>query len=260
MRPSEQIITLLGGAPVYTAAANTLFAAMTTPPTAARKATINNLIVALQNAGIWASLDILYVMAAADSQAARLNWKNPSTFTLAPANSPSFAADRGYTGDGASSRLAPSWSGGTNGVNFVQNSASAWFWSRTSGQSASPDIGIISTTGNSIVARSVADNVIARVNDNDTTGQPNTDGSGFLGVQRSGSSAKRYWRNGAQVGIDISVASVAPSTSGVWVCGANPSSFSTRQEAAAAWGASLSGLESSFYSAMLTYMQAVGAA
>ncbi|HXC20220.1 MAG TPA: hypothetical protein VNV13_01980, partial [Steroidobacteraceae bacterium] len=62
-----------------------IFAAFTTPPTTSRKVIINTLVNALLNGSTdtWDKMDVLYVMAAADSQAASINWKNPGTTTLA---------------------------------------------------------------------------------------------------------------------------------------------------------------------------------
>jgi|HubBroStandDraft_6_1064221.scaffolds.fasta_scaffold10535_11 hypothetical protein len=72
-----------------------IFAAFTTPPTTSRKVIINTLVNALLNGSTdtWDKMDVLYVMAAADSQAASINWKNPGTTTLANIGSPTFTTD-----------------------------------------------------------------------------------------------------------------------------------------------------------------------
>ncbi|WP_312619986.1 hypothetical protein [Agrobacterium pusense] len=79
-------------------------ARMTVQPSPARAGLIETLIKTLKSGGVWPKLDILYLTAAHDSQAARLNLLNGSS-TLAPMNSPAFTVDRGYTGDGSSSYL-----------------------------------------------------------------------------------------------------------------------------------------------------------
>lgn len=91
--------------PRYLAQAKALFARMTTPPTRARMNLINQMIGALLDAGVWQKLDALYVMAAADSQAARLNWI-ADQYNLTAVNSPTFTVDSGYTGNGTSSYLS----------------------------------------------------------------------------------------------------------------------------------------------------------
>jgi len=247
----------------FTTAAQAIFNAATTQPTQARKIIINNLVVALQVAGIWNSLDLLYVLAAADSQIARLNWVSPATFTAAEVSAPTFAIDRGYTGDGAASRLNTNWTPSTNGVNFVQDNASMWVWSRTTGTEAVSCAGNNSSTIHCMINPRSAGNTVnlIRINDgtNGTAGA-NTDGTGFYGVQRTSAAAKRAFRNGVQSGADIAQASTGVANLAQWICAANSSQFSTRQMAAAAWGSGLAGKELAFFNAMNAYMTAVGAA
>lgn len=90
---SAQSLGLLGG---YRPEALALFARMTTPPTQLRKFYINRLINDLIGAGAWEKLGVLYVFAAADSQAAKLNWLTSGSAT--EVGSPTFTADRGYVG------------------------------------------------------------------------------------------------------------------------------------------------------------------
>lgn len=61
---------------IYEAQAETdaLVARMEIAPSAARKKLIDDLIVELKSWGIWQKLDLLYILAAHDAQAARLNW------------------------------------------------------------------------------------------------------------------------------------------------------------------------------------------
>ncbi|WP_336802535.1 hypothetical protein, partial [Kaistia sp. MMO-174] len=73
------------------------FARLTNQPTTARKKLYNDLIVSLKTAGVWAKLDALYVLAAADAQAARQNLV-ANAYNISASGSPVFTADRGYTG------------------------------------------------------------------------------------------------------------------------------------------------------------------
>lgn len=243
----------------YSQEARLLFASMTTPPTAARRALIDTTIKSLKSAGVWIKLDVLYVSAAADSQSARLNWKNPGTFDAIAVNSPAFVADRGYTGDGASSRLRTQYTPSTNGVNLTQDNASAWVWPLTDVAETINDIG--NTTAPSIVlATRRATNVTSgTINDATTSSIANTSSIGFFGESRVDANTKRFWKNGAQLGADQAVASTGIAAQEQWICGANAVQFATKQIALSAWGASLSGLESSFYNSLLPYMQSVGA-
>lgn len=86
------------------AEAAAIVAAMTTPPTPEREELIDDTVGSLKSAGVWAKLDTLWVFAAHASQAARLNWKNPSV-SVALVNSPAFAADTGFASDGSTSYI-----------------------------------------------------------------------------------------------------------------------------------------------------------
>ncbi len=101
----------IGGQVGFAPESLTLFAAMTVPPSAARKASINALIVALKAAGAWSKFDRLYVLAAHDAQAAKLDWKNPGTDSLVSSGSVYFKKDRGFIGTGTNGKV-------DNTVNF----------------------------------------------------------------------------------------------------------------------------------------------
>ncbi|RTE91924.1 hypothetical protein [Bradyrhizobium sp. LVM 105] len=236
-------------------------AAFSPAPTNARKALIDNLVGGLKSAGIWSALDLFYVTAAAASQNGRVNWKNPGTFDLIEVSSPTFAADQGYTGNGSSSYLRTQYTPSTNGVNFTLNSASAWAWSRTNLASAGADLGNATAPRAFLTGRNGSDQLQGDMNNAaaSSISTANTNSIGFYGVQRRGSADRRLFLNGAQVGTASGVVSTSVPSVEQWVCAANATSFGTRQISVAAWGASLSGLESSFYNAVLTYMQAIGA-
>lgn len=247
-----------GGPVVFDAASNAIFASFTTPPSDARKLAINSLVTSLKTNNIWDSLDLLYLTAAADSQAARINWKNPGTFTATAVNTPTFTTDRGYAGNGTNARLETGWIPFINGVNYTLNSCSIWVYSRTTGQLATHDIGALTSL---IDCRTASNTTAYRLNDSGAgaSGTTITDGIGFFGAQRTSSTAVSSWRNGASTGT-ASVTSVALSALNQYICAANSASFSTREISVAAFGAALTGKESSFYNAILAYLQNVGAA
>jgi hypothetical protein len=251
---------LIASGKSYDADARALFAQMTVPPSNTRRALINTAILGLKSSGVWDNLDVLYVLAAHDSQAALLNWKSPGNFTAIAVNSPTFTIDKGYTGDGSTSRLRTQYTPSTNGVKFTQNDASVWAWSLTDGQGASRDIGNASGVQSTFVIRSALDQISIIVNDGTGSAQSNSTATGLIGASRVSSTVKRAWRNGAQIGTDASVTSTGVPSSEQWICGANSTAFSSRQFALAAWGASLTGKESAFYTTMLAYLQGVGAA
>lgn len=89
----------------YDSASCAIFAAFTTPPDTTRKGVINTAVLALKSCGTWTKMGFAYVTAAADSQAARINWITPGTATLTAINSPTFTADQGFNSDGSTSYL-----------------------------------------------------------------------------------------------------------------------------------------------------------
>ncbi|WP_341989977.1 DUF2793 domain-containing protein [Azorhizobium sp. AG788] len=97
-------------------------ARMVSAPSTSRKWLADRLVDTLMSAGVWAKLDALYVLAAPDAQAARLNWISAS-YGLTEVNSPAFTANRGYTSDGATSYLRTGYIPGA-GTMFQQNNAS----------------------------------------------------------------------------------------------------------------------------------------
>lgn len=70
--PSAAVMRARGGA--VPPEARALMARMTTAPSASRARAIATLVRTLKAAGIWSKLDLLYILAAHDAQAARLNW------------------------------------------------------------------------------------------------------------------------------------------------------------------------------------------
>lgn len=253
------------GTTQFVAASSALIDAMsvTMPPTAARKAAINTFIRTLQNAGIWDLLDVMWVTAAHSPEAALLNWKSPGTFTGVATNSPTWQADRGYTGNGTTSRIQTGWIPSTNGVNYTLNAASMWVWITTDVASANGDIGVSSdASANRVQANTrTAGNVLSIIINSAANATPAAATSiGFSGTQRTAANNQVTWKNGVSLGTAATNSSALP-TSEVWLCGVGASqSFSTRQVAFGAFGATLAGLEAQFYAAVLAYMQTVGAA
>ena len=259
-----------GSSPSYDPDALALFAAMSVEPDNTRKALTNSTIVALKSAGIWEDLDLLYCLAAHDAQAARLNWRNPSTYTCALVNAPAYTVDRGYQGDGSTSYLNTQWQPGTHGVRYADYDASLWVWSRTDAQVDGCDIGTRSTSPNSressIFTKHSSGALLMRINQGNiggaTTDMANS--MGLYGAQRVDDSSTIYrWKDGAAVApaTGSNHAFTGRPTANLGVCARiGALSYSPRQIAFAAAGASLAGKEAAFYSIINDYMTAVGAA
>lgn len=189
-----------GAGVVFEPEALTLFAAMSSQPDNTRKALINTVIAALKTAGIWTSLDVFYALAAHDSQAALLNWKNPATFTAAEVNSPTFTTDRGYAGNGSTSYLNTGFNPSTAGGNYTQNAASlGGFIQAANGAAANSNVWGYwdGTDGSSLSVPSVGNVVSARINQGPaTTLSPYTSPVGFWAANRSASGATQFYLDG----------------------------------------------------------------
>ncbi len=101
---------------------NALVARMTVAPSTDRKRAMVRLIASLLTAGVWDRLDALWLTAAHDAQAARLNWI-ADRYNLTAINSPAFTVDRGYKGDGSAAYLTTGFIGGGASDKSQQDSA-----------------------------------------------------------------------------------------------------------------------------------------
>jgi hypothetical protein len=90
-----------------------------------------NFINGLDTDSLYASADLIYLLATDTAPNARLNITSAS-FTITEVNSPVFTVDSGYTVGGTSTaNLDTGFNIATNGVAFLQNSASAAIWTLT---------------------------------------------------------------------------------------------------------------------------------
>jgi hypothetical protein len=241
-------------------AAAALIGRMTSAPEVARVAAIDALVRALKAGGIWAKLDLLYLMAAHDEQAARRNWMGDA-FNLAAVNVPGFVADRGFTGDGATSYLDTGFQPGVSAGAGGQDDNHLGVWCRTNASSAGFDIAATNHTLNA--------NNAGNVNSRNMAGATDVVGGVATSVghtlhSRSGGAGYAVYRNGAVLGTVVR-ASSAPAAASLFVCARNasgtPSSFGTRQIAAAHAGSALNATEAAtMHAALSAYLTSVGAA
>jgi len=250
--------TVTGGV-TYDSDAVTYFNAMSVAPDATRKGLLNDLITGLKTDGIWTKLDALYVMAAHDAQAARVNAKTPSNVASA-VNSPTFTTDRGYAGNASTSYIDTNWNPSTAGGNFAQNSASMGVWSRTNSNTASwLDIGNGSNCRFNSRSSSGSDALRGQIN-NTTNANYGTNASSiaFYSLVRSSSTAVTGYRNSSVSGSGTQT-STSVTNANVFI-GRVASDYSGREYAAAFIGGALDGTDiSNLHSRLSTYLTAVGA-
>lgn len=233
-----------------------LVARFTTPPTTQRKGEINSLIAALKTAGVWVKLDILYLLAAADAQAAQRNWIADAN-NLTEVSAPTFTTDRGYTGNGTSSYLDTGHTPGSG--HYALNDAHVSLWSLTAAQTATTVVANGSTVRASIVPRNASDLLSYRLNDTTSGTVANASGLGFFATNRAASGTKRAYKTGSLLGTNA-IASTALPAASFRILGEG-TNFSSYQAASMSAGSNLTDAENlAFYNALHTYMQAVGAA
>lgn len=241
--------------------ARRIYGAFTTRASDARKQLIADTVQRLKDAHLWSKLDLLHVLAAASSDAALVNWKNPGTFSLTAVNSPTFTADRGYTGDGSTSYLTT----GTahNALTAaLQDSMHYGGWITGGTDSASS---LAPLAGNAatmlLFPRAAGDGITAYVGSASPSvlGTSITTNQGHTVVNRSGASATEGYRNGAQTGTDTE-ASAARSAATILLLRSS-SAYASFRLGAFHMGAGLTAVEHArLYGILRRYMQSVGAA
>lgn len=241
---------------------------MTVRPQGNRAFLISDTIRRLKAADIWAKLDVLWMLAAHDAPAARLNWKTPASFALTAVNSPTFTADRGYAGNGTTSYLNTGWDHATNAVQFTRDSNHLMSWSRTTySGSIACDFGAYATPGpffnRGLAVQFNTSNKSVFLSNESGLAVANTAAGMTLGVRRSSASTEMYV-NSVSVGTG-SQASKDSTSLDVYICGLNfDGSFAqatTRQIAAVGIGNQLSAQQqAACYNIVQSYMTAIGAA
>ena len=246
----------------FGAEATAYLAAMTVTPSDTRRQQLGALIDGLVADGVWSNLSALFIEAAHDSQAARVNAVNPA-LVAAAVNSPNFTVDRGYASDGATSYLNFGWDPSTDGgALYQQNSCCQGVWSLGASGSASLMVG--SNTAR-INPRNVSNlmSVVAQAGASATLAISGTPPNGLFAWDRTAAAAYRFMYNGAAQG-STTTASVPLDTRDFYGNAINnagtPASHDTRRCAASFWGASMSdALHLALYSRLATYLTAIGA-
>jgi hypothetical protein len=234
-----------------------LLAAMTVQPNAARANLINNLIFTLKNAGVWTTFDMLFIYAAHDAQAARINWVTPAQILTANGTL-TFTVDRGYQGDGVTGFLSTgiNWSAL---VKFTQNNAAFGVWMRTSNSVNAQAIGSTTTQRDTLNPFSGSNNLAIRINSAAAAVTATVpDGIGYSAGSRSISTNIDLYKNAVLLGSPAQNSTTMLVEEVLFLkSGAN---FLQSQMSAAHIGAGLNATQiTAIYNALQTYMTGVGA-
>jgi hypothetical protein len=253
---------LLGAGPgtgeTYSAAATALFARFTTPPTTARKRAINTYIVTLQNAGVWNKLIGLYVLQAADAQAAQRNWIQ-DLYNASPTASPTFTADQGYAFNGSTQYLDTGCAGNLADAKWGQDNTCFGTFQRTSGTLNRATMGQASSFNCFVDPRNTAGtdsrgqvHVGAAITKAESVGNR----TGLVAAYRNASGTMGLNRNGVDLGTSASTSTTRNASN--FLVGAASSSFCTDQISMAFWGGHLTAAELlSLHNAHLAYVAAL---
>lgn len=246
-------------ASVYTSEAVSLFARMTTPPSVARKQAINECIKSLKTAGVWSKLEVLHVYAAADSQAALLNWCSTS-YNATLVNAPTFTADYGYATNGTSNYINTNFAPGSS-VLSGQNDASMGLWLPKARQT--PTCWDITSPNHSLIWRNTDTSFYGGLNHTiaaaDTvTGLLET--HHLVGVSRTGASTTKLYQSNTTSSV-LTRASTGRPTGSMWIGARNwnmtPNTFGACDYSAFWYGKGLSDADvTAMQSAFVAYMRA----
>lgn len=231
-----------------------------TAPSTPQKALQNALVIALVNSGVWAKLDVLYILATnGSSDFSRLNWKNPALYELTAVSSPTFTSNQGWAGNATSSYLDTNWVPSTNGVNFTLDNAS--FGGRVNSGSASQSwvefgCSTASNVSSAYLFARLSGFVSFRVNATFTRQVSEASPIAFWHLDRDNSSSTSIYKNGSSLATATDNSSIVPDVSFTIGCmnnGGTKQNFSSRQVSMVWAGASMLSEASAFYTAWNTY-------
>jgi hypothetical protein len=239
-------------------ATDRIAAAFTTPPSAGRKTLIQNCVTSLMQGGVWDKLDALYAFAAADSQAAKINWKAPGTFNCTEVNAPAFAADLGFTG-GAGKYLDSGFNPSSAPTpKYVLNDATVFGWSLSSAGQTPAMLGTVASAVIAIYPKELGTgNVFVRINCGNINTAVTTTALGLTAATRTGATATAVYRDGASIHTS---ATASTGTGAVVITFLHSDgAYWLGQMAAAGIGGGLNSTEQlALYNALRTYLTGVG--
>lgn len=254
--------------------ADLLIDTMTVRPQGNRAFLISNTIRRLKAADIWTKLDVLWMLAAHDAQAGRLNWKTPASFALTAVNSPTFTTDRGYAGNGTTSYLDTGFILGTHAVQSTATAACAGVYlngGTTTPASGAVNLGVNDFTNSTILPRGTSSGgtgMRGRINStttNDLSGTL-TSPMGLYVLDRPSNTTLNGYDDGVLNGTVAQSSAALPATYSVYLgannsIGPGPANFSDNRIAAAFMGASLSAAQHlALYRITQNFLASMGAA
>lgn len=204
-------VALSAGGRSFDPAAIALFARMAVQPDATRMGHIDTLIADLKACGVWQKLDFMFIFAAHNPQAARLNWieANEAVAVAAPA----FTVDRGYKGDAVAAYIELPYGQASlvKAGTALDNNASWLAGVRQPGEFLSRFV-LGATTGIRFALSFPSGTSVAFRNGQGTAADTfNSPLTGRFASTRSGATAHQVFRNGASLGATTTVSQASSS-------------------------------------------------
>lgn len=229
-------------------------------PSAGQQAKQNILVKALKSAGAWTKLDIFYCfLTDGDSNFAKLNWKSPSTFfATGSGHEPSFISNDGFRGNGTSTYLDTQWTPSTNGVQYTLTDAGIILYSKGV-QTVAFGYTVGAANGGPTLGFGpvVAGNGLIGMNSATTTTNTFSGAqTGFFHMNTvSAANLVTIYKNGALLNSPAPVKSSLPISKVFIDAKSQPGAANFNDELVSCFGAgaSMTGLESSVYTAWNTY-------
>lgn len=243
-------------------------AACTVKPSAARLSQLDRLLIRpLKRTGVWSLLECLFVLAAHDAQAGRVDLKNPSRVATEH-GAPTFVADRGYDFNGTSSYLNSTFTPSSQATHMTGTSGCHGCYSRTDVAHNGSAYGSLnsSTQNLGMFPRTTGGNVEAALNHaGSAAAKAVADSLGLFVYQRVGNQVEQFKR-----GVSLGTATLTTSGStlttlpqfiGARNQGGSPIAYRPFSCGAFLIGGALSGSQQeSLAAALQAYLVAIGAA
>jgi len=250
----------------FTAVQAPIILRLPTEPNSTDLGYYTTLIDALNTAGLLAKLDALFILAAPTSDNALTNLiQRP--FGLTVNGSPTFTAYRGYTFNGSNTYLESGFNQTKASTQFTPNakwqlnSAAYFVWPlSTAATGAALGSGNTGTSTRTTFYPALTGNYQAYINSTTVTAGASANTSGLWLVSRTASNSVSVYRNGGLLTTAAPVQNGFDNGSMSIGYGDQGSSFFNGQIAAAGWGSSLSGTDSTnLYNALFAFLHSVGA-
>lgn len=230
------------------------FDRLITLPSAPRQTLYANLIDGLVSDGVWAALDDLKIIAAANVATAMINLKS-SSYLGTLIGTPTFTVDRGILGTASTVTCMDMGFNPANGVLYTRNDSFLGGWSLTATQINSTLF--LSPSGDTkitIFPRWSDGIAYNEINGTGVDAGPaaGADCSGWFHLQRTGSNATELFRNNVSLGTSVLA-------SGAVINETLRTAFKYQMSVLAAGRSMNSTLRTALFNRLTTYLTAVGA-